>query len=322
MHLDAFTLSTCRFTLEARDELRLAPFKGNTLRGGFGHAFKAMVCFQPEVTSCADCLLRHNCPYSYIFETPCPPGSEVLSANERVPLPLVIKPPPSRQTDYRPGETLEFTVTLVGKAVNFLAYFVVAFQELGRQGLGQERGRCRLAQVEAVHPLSGSREQIFDGERPAHIQLRSLPVDWPAILARAAGLPADSLTLDFLTPTRIKHEGHWVSQGPPFDALVKSLLGRVSSLSYFHCGQRLEADFRGLIDRASSVSIARSETGWEDWSRFSGRQQQRVEMGGLVGHVSYRGDLGDYLPLLALGELVHVGKGTVFGNGQYRIERE
>jgi CRISPR/Cas system endoribonuclease Cas6 (RAMP superfamily) len=42
-------------------------------------------------------------------------------------------------------------------------------------------------------------------------------------------------------------------------------------------------------------------------------------MGGLVGQVTYSGDLRDYLPLLALGELAHVGKGTVFGNGQYRI---
>ena len=64
---------------------------------------------------------------------------------------------------------------------------------------------------------------------------------------------------------------------------------------------------------------ARSETHWEDWSRFSGRQKQRVKMGGLTGRVTYEGDLRDYLPLLLLGELVHVGKGTVFGNGLYRI---
>ena len=38
-------------------------------------------------------------------------------------------------------------------------------------------------------------------------------------------------------------------------------------------------------------------------------------MGGLVGRVTYEGDLHDYLTLLAMGELVHVGKGTVFGNG-------
>ncbi|GAB4546590.1 MAG: hypothetical protein Kow0063_41050 [Anaerolineae bacterium] len=110
-------------------------------------------------------------------------------------------------------------------------------------------------------------------------------------------------------------------EGPPFPVLVKALLGRVSSLSYFHCGQRWEADFRGLIDRAAGVRVAGCESGWQDWSRYSGRQKQRVEMGGLVGCVTYEGDLRDYLPLLALGEWVHVGKGTVFGNGKYVISQ-
>jgi hypothetical protein len=97
------------------------------------------------------------------------------------------------------------------------------------------------------------------------------------------------------------------------------LLGRISSLSYFHCGQPFEADFRGLINRAAGVKIIENDTRWQDWSRFSGRQKQWIELGGLVGRVTYSGDLGEYLPLLALGELVHVGKGTVFGNGQFQI---
>jgi hypothetical protein len=142
-----------------------------------------------------------------------------------------------------------------------------------------------------------------------------------AITARAATLPPDRITLDFLTPTRLKHQGRWVEAGPPFHVLVKTLLGRISSLSYFHCGHKLEADFRGLIDRAGAVRMAPSQTNWQDWSRFSGRQKQRVEMGGLVGQVTYAGDLRDYLPLLALGEWVHVGKGTVFGNGKYVIRQ-
>jgi hypothetical protein len=151
------------------------------------------------------------------------------------------------------------------------------------------------------------------------IRTANTTISGDTITAHAATLPRDRITLDFLTPTRLKHRGHWVDEGPPFHILVKVLLGRISSLSYFHCGHKLEADFRGLIDRAAELRIAQSETGWRDWSRFSGRQKQRVEMGGLVGRVTYSGDLRDYLPLLALGELVHVGKGTVFGNGQYRI---
>jgi CRISPR/Cas system endoribonuclease Cas6 (RAMP superfamily) len=42
-------------------------------------------------------------------------------------------------------------------------------------------------------------------------------------------------------------------------------------------------------------------------------------MGGVVGEAVYEGDLGPFAPLLALGEVLHVGKGTGFGLGRYEI---
>ena len=43
-----FELARYRFTLKALDTLWLPPFKGSALRGGFGFAFKRLVCFQPH----------------------------------------------------------------------------------------------------------------------------------------------------------------------------------------------------------------------------------------------------------------------------------
>lgn len=47
-----------------------------------------------------------------------------------------------------------------------------------------------------------------------------------------------------------------------------------------------------------------------------------MKMGGFVGEVMYRGELSDFLPLLKLGEKIHVGKGTGFGLGRYEIQTE
>jgi len=38
--------------------------------------------------------------------------------------------------------------------------------------------------------------------------------------------------------------------------------------------------------------------------------------------VTLRGDLGDWLPLLRLGEFVHVGKGATFGLGKYELKQD
>jgi hypothetical protein len=316
--LPELSLARYRFTLRIREPVTLPRHKGNVLRGGFGNMFRRVVCAQPERKRCVGCLLQHHCAYGVLFEPSPPPGAEALSKNEAVPRPFVIEPPLGQQTDYGKDEYLDFGLILIGQATAYLPYFVVAFQELGRRGLGRQSGRFELEQVTVEHPGSEPIVVFAAGET----RDTKLLVTATEVKAWAGTLPTDQIMLTLLTPTRLKHRGRWVKHGPPFGALIKTLLGRVSSLSYFHCGQRFETDFRGLIDRAAEVRVARCETRWEDWSRFSGRQKQRVRMGGLVGRVAYEGNLRDYLPLLALGELVHVGKGTVFGNGQYRIERD
>jgi hypothetical protein len=381
-----FKLARYRFTLEALEPLHLPPFKGSALRGGFGHTFKRLVCFSSKRTypqgafpgprsgapgrggsgqpkPCGTrCQVGNACPYGYIFETAPAADSEVLRSIKEVARPFVIQPPLDRREVIPAGERLTFGLVLIGQGINYLPYFIAAFRELGRQGLGRARSKYRLLALDAVSTLSPTLPLGGGGSAPLSLRGRA---KWPeraraggegvapspsqgegwgeglpiyraadetiravnatlgadAILERAAALSPERVTLEFLTPTRLKHQGRWAKEGPPFHVLLRRLLDRVSSLSYFHCGQMFEADFRGLIERAGGVRIARAETRWEDWSRFSGRQKQRVEMGGLVGWATYSGDLSEYLPLLALGELVHVGKGTVFGNGRYVVGR-
>ena len=42
--------------------------------------------------------------------------------------------------------------------------------------------------------------------------------------------------------------------------------------------------------------------------------------GGLVGSVTYEGDLGEYLPLIEFSEKAHLGKNTSFGLGKIKIQ--
>jgi hypothetical protein len=316
--LTKLRIANYRFTLKARDELHLPPYKGSTLRGGFGHAFKQVVCLQRQAKTCEGCLLRENCPYAYIFDTSPPPDAEVLRTHSDVPLPFVIEPDTTdRRTTYPPGDTLNFELILVGKAINYLPYFILVFRELGERGLGRGRGKYHLQGGEAVQPLSGDRERIYAAadEMVCHSQLE---VSFQDIERRSEEIPGHTVTLRFLTPTRIKHQGSFISQ-PPFHVIVRNVLRRVSSLYYFHCGEQWEFDYRETIERAKEIRSAELNTQWIDWERYSGRQKTRLKMGGFVGEAVYEGDLTEFRPLLLLGQLVHIGKACVFGNGRYEI---
>ncbi|HBZ54140.1 MAG TPA: hypothetical protein DEO88_01940, partial [Syntrophobacteraceae bacterium] len=108
-------------------------------------------------------------------------------------------------------------------------------------------------------------------------------------------------------------------QEPEFHHLIRALLRRLSSLSYFHCDMKLDLDFRGLIERSQSIRKTSSALSWHDWERYSSRQKQRMTLGGFVGSATFAGDFHEFLPLLAWGEVLHVGKAASFGLGRYEI---
>jgi hypothetical protein len=101
--------------------------------------------------------------------------------------------------------------------------------------------------------------------------------------------------------------------------LIRAILRRVSSLYYFHCGEQWQADYRGIIAQAQEVKTTRAQTQWVEWERYSARQDKKIELGGFVGEASYAGEVESFLPLLLTGQLVHVGKACVFGNGKYEL---
>ncbi len=107
---------------------------------------------------------------------------------------------------------------------------------------------------------------------------------------------------------------------PQFPAFVKRLRDRVNALAYFYCGEALDLDFRELGERAEKVKEVAVKSRWIDRSRRTRRGEQQ-NLSGFIGEVTYRGDLAPFLPLLLLGEYIHVGKNAAFGNGWYRLER-
>lgn len=125
------------------------------------------------------------------------------------------------------------------------------------------------------------------------------------------------VTLRFLTATTVKAEGKVVAV-PQFHQLIKRLRDRVNALASFYCGGALDLDFKALGQQAETVQTVRVNSQWVNRTRRT-RQGFAQDLSGFVGEVTYRGAIGRFLPLLLLGEYVHVGKNAAFGNGWYKL---
>lgn len=319
MHIGKFQLC-----IEARQPIILPPYKGSTLRGGFGNAFKKIVCALKE-KDCPGCILKERCVYSYVFETPPPDGAKVMRKYVAVPHPFIIEPPLERKMGYKPGDELTFGLTLIGKAIDYLPYFIYTFDELGNIGIGNGRGKYALKAVRQVPavcrkdlPAEENGDLIYSSETKKLTSFHPEDLHINTV-TRDEDDQASALTLNFLTPARIYHNGK-LTCDLEFHILIRQLLRRISMLSHFHCGtDPAQWDFQGLINKAKEVKIKNKNLRWFNWQRYSSRQEQKINMGGFVGEVTYEGHLTPFLSLIRAGEILHVGKAATFGLGRYEM---
>lgn len=318
MTLDHIKVGKFNFRIRALEDLFLPAYKGSTLRGGFGMALKRATCALRN-QDCADCLLRKQCVYLYLFETPPPDDSEMMRLYPAAPHPFVIEPPEWNAEKISTGQCLDFQLVLIGKGLDYLPYFVYAFVCLGESGLGKGRGKFALEEVSAYGTAGMEVLYTMQGRTLKRVADYS---DWAGMIQRSSKLSnLEELTMKFLTTARIKFNGSLVEK-PQFHQLARSLLRRISALSYFHCDRRLDLDFAALVQEAMQIKTIYSDLHWLDWERYSTRQKQRMTLGGFIGTVTFRGNLHRFLPLLALGEVVHIGKAASFGLGKYILQPE
>ncbi|MEO5365637.1 MAG: CRISPR system precrRNA processing endoribonuclease RAMP protein Cas6 [Magnetococcus sp. WYHC-3] len=300
-----------RYRLECRVEaaIHLPDYAGSVLRGLFGAALRRVSCLT-AAPECDGCGVLAGCPYGQLFCPPPPlPGHEVQDFSA-IPNPYIIEPPPWGRREIPEGEALVFHMVVVGRALGQLPVLVLSWQRALAQRVGRQ-GRARLERVVWESPAAGD-QVIFHSQQ-------GLLAAHQARLSPASGVVPPQVTLALDTPLRIQRQGK--PQGPgrltPRDFLL-TLARRVSLLAEFHAGETPGLDFAALTRQAEALRH-HGRLRWRDWTRWSGRQEQSMTLGGVVGRWTLEGDLQPFWPLLHLGQWLHVGKNATFGLGRYRL---
>ncbi|HHL19405.1 MAG TPA: CRISPR system precrRNA processing endoribonuclease RAMP protein Cas6 [Thiothrix sp.] len=311
--LSDFPLAEYRFHFTAQTDFLLPPYTGSAWRGLFGHALKRTVCVTHE-KHCENCLLWQQCVYSYIFETPPPATTTMMRKSKTAPHPFIIRPDPQQAQTVKAGDSLFIDMVLIGRANQQLPYIIHAMQQIGKRGIGFQRGKFALTFIEQ-YTKQGRQTIYYAGER-----LTALPataIDIPP-------LPKSSVTLHFVTPFRsVQRKNVIIEANFSFAALFTPLMRRLLLLSYFHTDYLFQPDFNQLIEQAKKLTLEKKALYWQDWQRYSSRQKTTMSLGGLMGSIELAtADLQPFWSMLILGQYVHVGKVTVMGLGRYTLEYE
>ena len=272
------------------------------LRSMLGKNLHTMCCISKK-SVCAECLYGKTCVYSFIFETILQQNNFVLPGRNRGchPYSLSVK----KYEHKNPITTYSFTITLFGKAIEYLSYIYAAFVRAGNSGLFKSRTQFKVESV-----VVGGKNILLDEN---HLDLEIEPYLWRA--GDECKLNSHEILVELNSPLRFKFGGKY---GTDFTAqdFMNCLCRRAKTL----CTLYGEISEEGNLKRNSvseSLKIEDRKIKWIDLRHYSARQKNAMELGGVVGTFKLSGKFSNFeLSLLEINKIAGAGKSTNFGLGQ------
>ncbi len=338
-----FTAHRLMVGAEVGRPLVFQDFPGSALRGALFRALVGQFCANQPILDhggCLACPLLPACPVAYLAATLNPDADR----GENVPRPFTVEPPVMTTdhrpptTDHRPpttpgtfvfeaGTPFAFGLTLYAEALPLFPYIVQAVRRMGEVGLGLKasanswrRGTFTMREIWADNPISGERQPILQ-RGSGLVTMPDVPISHAHLAALPPPPPGARVRIAFLTPTRLKHQGQPLRAAPPFRALFQRLMERLASLAQTFSDTPVDPDLRyRLVGLSDAVRLVEDGTRWVHLEGYSGRQQGHTSISGIVGHAVYAADDWATLwPWLKWGEILHVGKNAVKGEGMLSV---
>lgn len=293
--------SVLNFTLEIQSQCQLGENKVSALRGILGQALGVMNCFyEVENRQCKSCYLNEKCLGNSIVNTKL--KSNLYFQSDKSFSPLVFRCH-NKERNFEIGDRLNFTLIIFGDNVSYIPYIINAYEFAGTY-LGLNSG---LFTIEFVR--NEFSEILFDGYRIDKEKIIISEIE-DYIRARRRFLRGIK-GIRLISPLIYKSDRK-IQRTIDGEGLKKLLERRILTLNALEEKEILPIEI-------NQFDLKEGEIGWGGYDRYSNRQNRTMKMEGITGYFTFSQLEENQIDYLIAGELIHIGKSSAFGFGEYEI---
>ena len=195
-------------------------------------------------------------------------------------------------------DNYNFTLYLFEEATEKLPYVLSAVHKmLTEQGLGVRRETFTIDTI-TCNGKKVYQDGNFDlsGITAQQFQINTIP---------------EQIKLTFRTPLRMKYQNRLLNKKPPLEPLLYSIQNRLTEI---------KNEPKSKLTFQPHYHEKDAHVHFVDQTRRSNRQKTKLQIGGIIGEITYDQIDEKSVILLKLGEILGVGKQTVFGMGKIEVK--
>jgi len=239
--------------------------------------------------------------YKYLFE------NRGRSEGFDIVNPYIIDPP-LHPVLYKAGDELRFQLVLLGDAVDYTEEVICAMAETRVFGLGSERKQFELFEILHGHSLNPM-------WRPGGFTVNSEDV---VKISNEIQYECTRCSVQLLTPLRIRRNGKLLNE-LDFLTIIRNITRRLIELTTRYGGVIQMDEVERILAYANQIQMTSSGLYLKEMQRYSSRKNEKDDFSGILGSMTFEGDLCMFRPWLNAAQVLHIGRNVTFGCGRINV---
>jgi len=298
-----------KFTAVCTEDCVLPRDKVSAIRGGMGEMLLRMNCVRDR--ECETCDFQTECIVQRIMYTQFVIRPFFATADGGAGYVLECE---NYKECFKGGEGFDFYLLLFGKTLVYINQIYQALFMLGEEeGIGKHHAKFRIEKITNMEGMSVLENKKINMDRYV-IHMLCDYVMFRKMRIGSLREKRDIMML-FDSPLTLKYQNEYLQEFQ-IEPIINAVKRKIYMLN---CLEGIES---GILeyDEYPVPGILRQENRLVSVKRFSMRKNAKMVLRGLQGYVVMSGVTEELFELLLVGELIHIGKSTIFGFGRYHLK--